>query len=169
MAVASAVPNSSWTSHLSTAVIPDPAGNNGAQNLEREKTLIGIYQISRFIRVVTVIDVAFIIVFSLFSPIFCVLLPFPICGYWGAKKWIYRLLFVYSMYLILEVIGGIISAIYIPNTAFIVVRIIYIVMNIIIARYATKLCSYILVFEEEDMEFLKHSPVIQTIEKSLLC
>jgi hypothetical protein len=149
-------------------VAPDPS-NNINNNEEREKVLVGIYQITRFIRIVTIIDLAFIIVFALFSPIFCVLIPFPICGYWGAKKWNYRLLFVYSMYLILEIVGGIISAIYIKDTAFIVVRVIYIVFNVCIARYSTKLCSYILVFEPEDLEFLKHGATVQAIEKSLLC
>jgi hypothetical protein len=169
VAVATALPNNGWTS-VPSSVVSDPTNTNSNDaNQEREKVLVGIYQISRFIRIVTVIDLAFIIVFALFSPIFCVLLPFPICGYWGAKKWIYRLLFVYSMYLILEIVGGIISAIYIKNTAFIVVRVIYIVFNIVIARYSTKLCSYILVFEPEDLEFVKHSATVQAIEKSLLC
>jgi len=159
-----------WT-QVSTSVVPEPAGEVGENrgNYEREKVLLSVYQISRFIRVVTVIDIAFIIVFTIFSPIFCVLLPFPFCGYWGAKRWHYRLLFVYCMYLLLEIIGGVVSAIYIPSVAFITVRVIYVVFNIVIARYATRLCSYILVFEEDDLEFLKHSPMITNIEKSLLC
>lgn len=169
-AVAVATPVSNGWAQVSTSVVPEPAeGGENRGNYEREKVLLSVYQISRFIRVVTVIDIAFIIVFTIFSPIFCILLPFPFCGYWGAKRWNYRLLFVYCMYLLLEIIGGIISAVYIPSAAFITVRIVYVVFNVIIARYATRLCSYILVFEEDDMEFLKHSPMITNIEKSLLC
>ena len=165
--VASPVPVSTWSA---LSVIPEPAPREqGTDTFERERVLLSLYQRSRFIRVISILDCAFIIVFGLFQPIFFILLPFPICGYWGAKKWMYRLLFIYTVYLIIEVIGGIISLIYIHTPAFVAVRIAYILVNIVIARYTTNLSSYILVMSEEDFDFLKNSPVIVNNEKSLLC
>lgn len=116
-----------------------------------------------------IIDIGFLIVFGLFQPVFFILLPCPICGYFGAKRWVYWLLFVYTVYLVIEVIGGIISLVYIQNTAFVVVRSIYIVVNIIVARYTTNVSSYILVMADEDFNFLKNNPAIVNNEKSLLC
>jgi hypothetical protein len=172
VAVADAVPTS-WTAVNST-VVPDPVreplpAEQTAENFERERILLRLYQTSRFIRVVSVLDCAFVIVFGLFQPIFFILLPFPICGYWGAKKWIYRLLYAYTIYLVIEILGGVISMVYIHTPAFLVIRCLYVLMNIIIVRYTTNLASYILVFQEEDFDFLKNSPMIKNVEKSLLC
>ena len=167
VAVASAVPTT-WAA-LNPTVLPEPVVRQQGDAFERERILLGLYQRSRFIRVVAVLDIAFIIVFGLFSPVFFILLPFPICGYWGAKKWIYRLLFIYAVYLLIEIIGGIVSMIFIHAPAFVAIRIIYVLMNIVIARYTTNLASYILVLGAEDFEFLKNSPMIRNTEKSLLC
>jgi hypothetical protein len=156
---------------VTASVVPasDAMVNQDENAFEREKVLLELYQTSRIIRVVSMIDVAFVVVFGLFSPIFFVLLPFPFCGYFGAKKWIYWALFAYSMYLILEIIGGIVSCVFITSPVFLSLRIFYVLFNIVIARFSTRLCSFILVFEERDFEFLKTSPVIQSVEKTLLC
>ena len=169
VAVASAVTPTTWAV-LNPTVMPEPLPRDQAgSSIDREQVLIQLYQRSRFIRIMAIIDCAFIIVFGLFQPIFFILIPFPICGYWGARKWIYRLLFIYTVYLVVEVIGGIISLIYIQSTAFIAVRIVYILVNMLIARYTTNLASYILVLNDEDFDFLKNSPVIVNTEKTLLC
>jgi hypothetical protein len=169
VAVASAVPVSTW-SVLNPTAMPEPAAREQTSDaFERERVLIGLYQRSRFIRIAAVLDCGFIIVFGLFQPVFFILLPFPICGYWGAKKWIYRLLFVYTVYLVVEVLGGIISLIYIHSPAFIAVRVAYVLVNIVIARYTTNLASYTLVLCDEDFDFLKNLPVIVNTEKTLLC
>lgn len=154
---------------VNAQVVPAADPNRDENAYEREKVLLELYQTSRIIRVVSIIDIVFIVVFGLFSPIFFGLLPFPLCGYFGAKKWMYRVLFVYCMYLILEIIGGIISCIFITGPVFLALRILYIIFNIVIARYATRLCSFMLVFEEGDFVFLRTSPVIQSVEKTLLC
>lgn len=168
IAVASAVP-ATWAA-MSTTVMPEPVTRDQSPDaFERERVLLGLYHRSRFIRIASVLDCGFIIVFGLFQPVFFILLPFPILGYWGAKKWIYRLLFIYAVYLVVEIIGGIISLIYIHSPAFIAVRVAYVLVNIVIARYTTNLASYILVLGDEDFEFLKNSPLIVNTEKSLLC
>ena len=169
VAVASAVPVTTWSA-LNPTAMPEPAPREQTSDaFERERVLIGLYQRSRFIRIAAVLDCGFIIVFGLFQPVFFILLPFPICGYWGAKKWIYRLLFIYTVYLVVEVLGGIISLIYIHSPAFVAVRVAYILVNIVIARYTTNLASYTLVLCDEDFDFLKNSPVIVNTEKTLLC
>jgi hypothetical protein len=169
VAVASAVPVTTWSA-LNPTVMPEPVprGQN-TDALEREQVLLGLYQRSRFIRIVAILDFGFLIVFGLFQPVFFILLPCPICGYFGAKKWVYWLLFIYTVYLVIEVIGGIISLVYIHSTAYVVVRVISILGNTVIARYSTNLSSYILVMTDQDFEFLKNSPAIVNTEKSLLC
>lgn len=168
VAVASPVPTT-WSA-LNPTVMPEPLPREqSTDSYERERVLIGLYQRSRFVRIAAVLDCGFIIVFGLFQPIFFILLPCPICGYFGAKKWNYRLLFIYTVYLVIEVIGGIISLIYIHSPAFVAVRVVYVVVNMVIARYTTNLSSYILVMGDEDFDFLKNSPAIVNTEKSLLC
>lgn len=155
---------------LNPTVMPEPVPRDQSSDaFERERILISLYQRSRFIRIVTIIDLGFIIVFGLFQPLFFILIPFPICGYFGAKKWIYWLLFIYTVYLVIEIIGGIISLIYINTVVYIVVRVVYVLINIVIARYTTNLAGYILVLGPEDFEFLKNSPVVVNYEKSWCC
>lgn len=167
--VASAVMVPTGWAVLNPTVMPDPAPRGQSDTFERERILLGLYQRSRFIRIAAILDVGFIIVFGLFTPIFFILLPFPICGYIGARRWIYRLLFIYTVYLVVEILGGIISLVYIHTPVFIAVRVAYVLINMVIARYTTNLASYILVLAPEDFEFLKNSPAIVDYEKSLCC
>lgn len=168
VANAVAVPTA-WAA-LNPTVMPEPAPRGqSTESYEREKILLSLYQRNRFIRFAAILDVAFIIVFGLFQPIFFILIPFPIIGYIGAKRWVYRLLFIYAVYLIIEIIGGVVSLVYIHTAAFIAVRITYVVINLIVARYVLNLASYVLVLDPEDFEFLKNSPVVLNYEKSLLC
>lgn len=169
IAVASAVP-SVWHG-LNSVVVPESAVRDieNAGSMDRERVLLNLYQRSRFIRIVAVIDLAFIVVFGLFNSLFFLLVPFPISGYVGARKFWHRALYIYAMYLVLEVFGGIVSLILIHSLAFLIVRLVYVIANIIIFRYAINLAAYILVLEEPDMDFLKNSPVIINTEKSLLC
>lgn len=168
--VANAVAVPTVWAALSPTVVPEPVPRNqSSESYEREKILLSLYQRNRFIRYAAILDVAFIIVFGLFQPIFFVLIPFPILGFIGAKRWSYWLLFIYAVYLIIEIIGGIVSMVYIQTAAFMAVRITYVVINIIVARYVLNLASYVQVLEPADFEFLKNSPVILNYEKSLLC
>jgi len=168
VADAIAVPTA-WAA-LSTTVMPEPVPRNQSSDAyERERILLSLYQRNRFIRAAAILGMAFIIIFGLFQPVFFILLPFPIMGYAGAKWWVYRLLFVYAVYLVIEIIGGIISLIYIHSVVFIVVRVVYVVINMVVARYVINLASYVLVLGPDDFEFLKSSPVIVNYEKTLLC
>lgn len=168
VAVANAVPTA-WSA-LQPNTLPTPvAREEGQDQYERERILLNLYQRSRLIRVVSILDMCFIIVFGLFSFWFFLLLPFPFCGYFGARRWSYRLLFMYALYLVLELIGGIVSIIFLRATTFIFVRIIYMILNLIVARYTINIASYILVMDDQDLYFLKHSPIIENIERSMIC
>lgn len=170
IAVANLVPSSNVFAIGNPTILPvNEALPEEDASYAREKVLLNLFVINRFIRVVTIIDVVFIIIFGLFSPIFFLLIPFPLCGYYGARKWTYKWLFIYALYLCLEIIGGVISIIYLTNTTFLVIRIIYLLINLLILRYVFKLCSFILAFEESDFEFLRNSPAIQNTERSLIC
>ena len=136
---------------------------------DRERNLLDVYKLSRLVRLISLIDIVFIILFGLFSPVFFALLPFPFSGYFGAKRWSYRLLYVFSFYIFSELIGGIISLFYIKGVTFLILRICYMCGNLYIARLTTKLCSFVLVFEEDDFLFLHNCPVIASAERNMLC
>eukprot|EP01038_Epipyxis_sp_PR26KG_P012048 gene12048-16123_t len=142
----------------------DPLDQDQAQ-LHREKVLISIYRVSRLIRIVASLDIIFIALVGIFTPIFFIILPFPLSGYFGARWWKYRLLFIYVVYVVAEIFGAVISLIYIDTPYFLAIRITYLVFNVFIVRYVIKLCSYISVFEDEDLDFFKNSQIIINMEK----
>lgn len=166
--VANAIPTT-WQALNPTALNEPALRVEGSSDADRERLLLKLYQRSRFVRVMAIVDAAFIISFGLFQWAFFLLLIFPICGYYGAKRWNYKLLFIYSVYLIIEVIGGVISIIFIKVTVFISMRILYMIINLIVARYSMHIASFIAVMDDRDKNFLRHSPVILNIEKNMLC
>lgn len=159
---------STWAA-LTATVVPDHDQDLSDSGLQRERLLLNLYQRSRFIRIICFLQVVFIVVLGLFFSLFFLLLVFPIAGFYGAKRWNYFLLYIYSVYLILEIIGGIVSMVYIQTVGYIVVRGLFVLLNLVVLRYSLNLVSFIQVLEEEDLEFLKNSPVIINFEKTSLC
>jgi len=159
---------STWAA-LTATVVPDHNQDLSEYGLQRERLLLNLYQRSRFIRIVCFLQFVFIVVLGLFLSLFFLLLVFPVAGFYGAKKWNYPLLYIYSIYLIVEIIGGIISMVYIPSVGYIVVRGLYELLNLVMLRYSLNLVSFIQVLEEADFDFLKNSPIISNYEKTSLC
>jgi len=159
---------STWAA-LTATVVPDHDQDLSDPGLQRERLLLNLYQRSRFIRIICFLQFVFIIVLGLFFSLFFLLLVFPIAGFYGAKRWNYFLLYIYSVYLILEIIGGIVSMVYIPSVGYIVVRGLYVLLNLVMLRYSLNLVSFIQVLEEADIDFLKNSPIIINFEKTSLC
>ena len=59
--------------------------------------------------------------------------------------------------------------VYIPSVGYIVVRGLYVLLNLVMLRYSLNLVSFIQVLEEADIDFLKNSPIIINFEKTSLC
>jgi len=136
---------------------------------DRERNLLDVYKLSRSIRSVCILDVAFLVIFGVFSPLFFLLIPFPLLGYIGARRFIVLPLQVYITYLFLDCLGGIVSLFLIPGWTFLVIRLLYVLLNLVISRYVIRLCSFISVFEDHDFDFLKNSRIIVAIERGVLC
>ena len=171
-----ATPPLSFLSFQETDVVPidpsvfylQPPEQNVAES-EREQVLMQVYQISRFLRVVCMIDIFFVVVFGLVYFFFFFLAIFPALGHYGAKRFYYWPVYIYSVYVLIEIFGGIVAAYFIKQTVFLVLRILFIIFNIIIYRYSTKLASFISVLGPTDFEFLRSSQRIVQIEKTLFC
>lgn len=151
---------------LTATVVPETEHSDG---FERERLLLNLYQRARFIRIICFVQLVFIIILGLFLWLFFLLIIFPIAGFYGAKKWNYYLLYVYSFYLVVEIFGGIISMIYIKSTGYLIVRALYIALDVLMLRYSVNLCSFLQILEEADLEFLKSSPIVINFEKTSLC
>eukprot|EP00602_Paraphysomonas_sp_CaronLab_P008857 CAMPEP_0185019746 /NCGR_PEP_ID=MMETSP1103-20130426/2341_1 /TAXON_ID=36769 /ORGANISM="Paraphysomonas bandaiensis, Strain Caron Lab Isolate" /LENGTH=122 /DNA_ID=CAMNT_0027550213 /DNA_START=113 /DNA_END=478 /DNA_ORIENTATION=- len=54
---------------------------------EREQILLDGYKTSRVVRILTIIEIGFVLLFGILVPVFFCVLPFPVAGYIGAKKW----------------------------------------------------------------------------------
>ena len=105
---------------------------------ERQHNLFFVYRLAKAVRAVCILQTALICVFASYSPVFVILLPFPICGYFGARWYEYYKTYIYSCYVVLEIFGSILSFFYVKGLGFIVCRALYLIFNITIARYATR-------------------------------
>lgn len=144
-----------------------PDESTGQLN-ERQKLLLQGYRISRIVRVLTMGEIIFIVIFGVLSPAFFCALPFPIFGYIGAKRWNFCLLNVFCIYTFLECLLGITSLFfYYNNVVYIIIRCFDIVFNCVSFYYAKQLAAFSNNLEEEDIYFLQHHPVIKSIEQSL--
>lgn len=152
-----------WNSQTSfasvTPAIPEVA-EGGSSSLDREMALIGLYRMCRMIRVVAAIDCLFIIAFGIIAPIFFIIFPFPLAGFLGARWYSYHLTFIYSVYLGMEIVGCFVSIYFFPSIIFIVLRLAYLLLNIMIMRLTVRTAGYFRIMDPEDFVFLRTSPVI---------
>ncbi len=96
-------------------------------------------------------------------------LPFPICGYVGARKFNSCLWYIFAVYTALEVVVGIISLFFFfKQPAYFALRIVDIIYNLIVLRYANQITAFARVLEPPDINFLKNSQAVKTIEQGLL-
>ena len=141
----------------------------GGDIYERERILLNLYHRSRFVRVMSLIDMCFLILFGAFVPLYFAFVVFPVCGYWGARRWKHRLLFTYTAWLFVEIIGTLVLIVILGDPAFILLRLLQVFVGIVVARYTLNLASYILVMNAADLDFVKNSTVVRTIEKRAIC
>ena len=148
------------------ATMNSPMGQGMEHQLtDREAQLIDIYRLSRFTRNIAAINIFFTVISGFFSYIYFFVLPFPICGYWGAKIFNNYFLYVYIGYLILESIASLIFIVIVNDVAFTILRSLYIIFNFMIIRYTARLCSYIGQLTDEDREFLHTNQLIVDSER----
>lgn len=134
---------------------------------EREYVLFFVFRLAKTLRLVAIIQFVFICILAIYSPIFVAILIFPILGYYGALRYSYWPLYIYSVYVVCEIIGCIISFFFLSAPGFYVVRALYLIFCIYVVRFATRLAGYILHMEDSDRQFIYDNPVIVNSEKSL--
>ncbi len=121
------------------------------------------------LRIFTVIEIGFVLLFGILVPPFLSILPFPVCGYIGARKFNSCLLYIFAVYTALEVVVGIVSLFFFfKQPAYFALRIVDIIYNLIVLRYANQITAFARVLEPPDINFLKNSQAVKTIEQGLL-
>jgi hypothetical protein len=111
----------------------------------------------------------FILLFGILVPAFLCVLPFPLAGYLGARKWSHCLLYTFAIYTALEIVVGIISLFFFfKEPIYFGLRIVDIVFNCVVLRYTNSLTAFARALEPADINFLQNSQAIKTIEQGLL-
>ena len=136
------------------------------QLTDREVQLIDVYRLSRFVRNVSLINIFFTVISGVFNYIYFFFLPFPLCGYWGAKAFKNYFLYIYIGYLVLEAILSIVMIVIVDSVAFTILRTLYIIFNFLIIRYTGRLCGFITHMTDGDREFLHTNAMIVESERS---
>ena len=155
------------SSQLNSHVLPDCVGDESLT--DRQIFLIGVHRITKLVKVISFIEISLIVIIGIVLPIYFIVLPFPLAGYFGSRRYSTRLLYCYLIYIALNFLGGIISIFFIRNLLYIVFRLIYLSVNVTIFRYIVRLCGYIYSFNDDDYDFVYNSAVIQNIDRSTMC
>ena len=139
-----------------------------SQYSDRQKLLLKGYKISRIVRVLTVGEIIFVILFGILVPSFFCVLPFPIAGYFGSKRWSYCLLTVFTIYTFIECLLGITSLFFFyDQVVYMVLRCLDIVFNVVTFYFALQLAAFCNNLGEDDIYFLQNDPTIKAIEQGL--
>lgn len=139
-----------------------------SQYSERQRLLLKGYKISRIVRVLTVGEIIFIVLFGILVPAFFCVLPFPIAGYFGCKKWSFCLLQVFTIYTFLECLLGIVTLFFFyTEPIFFTLRCIDIIFNMVTFYYAKQLSGFAHNLGPDDIYFLQNDPTIKAIEQGL--
>lgn len=152
---------------------------------ERYVWLIGVYKMSKVVRIFVLCHLAFLAIFFLFSPIYMLFIPFLIIGkknnyislfvfvsllhsvgYIGARTFNYKSLVVYSTYIILDIIAGFVLLFLTKSLFFVFLRSLMIILDFYIMRYLAKLTITVYRFCDEDMDFVRSSPIIYNLDRS---
>lgn len=111
----------------------------------------------------------FVLLFGILVPPFLCVLPFPLCGYIGARRWNPILLYIFAVYTALEVIVGVVSLFFFfKEPVYFALRIIDVLFNLMVLRYANQITALARVLEPADKNFLMNSQAVKTIEQGLL-
>ena len=117
---------------------------------------------------ITVGEIIFIVLFGVLVPAFLCVLPFPVAGYFGCKKWSFCLLQVFTIYTFLECLLGITSLFFFyKEPIFFSIRCIDIVFNMVTFYYAKQLSAFAHNLGPDDINFLQNDPTIKAIEQGL--
>jgi len=92
-----------------------------------------------------------------------------VTGYLGARTFNYKLLVVYCTYALLDVVVGFVLLFLMNSLIFIFLRSLMIILDFYILRYLTKLAITVYRFSDEDMNFVRSSPIIYNLERSSTC
>merc|ERR1719409_1709181 len=112
---------------------------------------------SRSIRCYTVIDIFLIVLYALQYLPLLALMPLPLIGYWGARKYNKPCVIAYALFVVLAgIFGRIVLLWYSPLWLTRVLLIIVIVIELWILKIVTKFIKIIGTLTEEDRELLKH-------------
>lgn len=137
---------------------------------DRQKRLVGVYRSSRIVRIIATVDILFVAVFGIMNPVFFILIPFPLCGYFGARLWSYRLMYLYAIYLLIESIGGMATLYFLRKVvSFLVIRLVYVLLNVYFFYLVTRLTSFMMAFEDSDYNFLRTHQFIRDLESRRSC
>jgi hypothetical protein len=136
---------------------------------DRQRNLFEVYRIARFLRHVALFNMVLVLINGLILPVYLVLFILPLVGYIGTRWYNRKMLTLYLAYNILEMIGGVVSFFVVDSLAVVVIRILYFMFSYTCARYTKQLTSYVMAFEEGDLEFLTESPIIVQVERASLC
>jgi len=155
-----------WNNN-SNLILPDCVEDESLS--QRQIFLIGVHRIAKLVKVISFIEIALIVIIGIVLPVYFIVLPFPLAGYFGARRYSGKLLYCYLLYIAINFIGGIISMFFITNLLYIVFRLIYLAVNVTVFRYIVRLCGFISEFSTDDYDFVYNSRVIQNIDRSTMC
>jgi hypothetical protein len=111
----------------------------------------------------------FVILFGILVPPFLCVLPFPLCGYIGARRWNPYLLYIFAVYSALEVIVGVVSLFFFfTQPLYFGLRLVDVLFNFMVLRYANQITGFARVLEPADRNFLTNSEAVKQVEEGLL-
>ena len=138
----------------------NPNANMTDDQLGRLDEIAHLYSMSRSIKCFSIIDIFLVTLYALSYLAILLLLPLPIFGYWGAKKYQPHLVMVYAFYLFVFAICGRCVLLYYSET-FIqqVLMIMVICIEIFILKITITFINEIRNLTDEDKLLLEMGPV----------
>jgi len=128
-----------------------------SQSLEGTDNMIMTWNLSRSISCFAGIDIFFYMLNMFYNPWACVAVLFPLYGYIGAKRYKNTMLYVYSIFIGLIIVGRIVFLYYLlkNNSNALILNIISIIIEIWIMKILCKLINYIKGLTESELYQLR--------------
>lgn len=128
-----------------------------SQSLEGTDNMIMTWNLSRSISCFAGIDIFFYMLNMFYNPWACVAVLFPLYGYIGAKRYNNTMLYVYSIFIGLIIVGRIVFLYYLlkNNSNASILNIISIIIEIWIMKILCKLINYIKGLTESELYQLR--------------
>jgi hypothetical protein len=136
---------------------------------DRERTLVEIYRLARFVRSCCWMNIVFSILGGLYSLLNLLAIPFIVCGFYGARNYNTSLLYFYIFYCFLEVVRGMIGIFLESAVGSTVLRVIFMLFIMACAKYASRLAMRSRELTETDRTFLVTNPLILHTERGTCC